>query len=274
MILGRHVSIGSSIANSVAIAKSLNCNAIQIFTRNPRGWQARELSKSDISAFKEARKGYMLDAVVSHMPYLPNLASPNAEMYNKSVDTLLGEVERCDALGIEYLVLHLGSHMNIGAKEGAAKVVEAVSKAVSKSKDTFILLENQAGQKNTVGSKIEELVAIADGIGHRKVGFCLDTCHAFAAGYDMRKTEVVDDLVEKLGRERVRVVHLNDAMEDLGSFRDRHQNIGFGKIGKEGIANIINCKSLKGKVFILETPVGDNISEADEIRLVFGLSKK
>ncbi len=274
MILGRHVSIGSSLANSIDIAKDLNCNAIQIFTRNPRGWEAKDLDVHDIEKFISARRSYKLEAAVSHMPYLPNLASPNVEVYNRSVDTLLDELDRCQRLEIDYLVLHLGSHLNKGAKDGAKRVIEAVSKACGKSERTMILLENQAGQKNSVGSKIDELVEIFDGIHSKRVGLCLDTCHAFAAGYDLRKEEVIDELVHGLGKDTIKVVHLNDARFGVGSLKDRHENIGFGEIGKGGISGIINNAGLKGKVFILETPEDKKITEYDELRSVESMLKR
>lgn len=268
MILGRHVSIGSSIANSVSTARRLECNAMQIFTRNPRGWEAKSLTEQDINEFIDARKTYKLDAVVSHMPYLPNLASPNVDVYNRSTDTLLNELDRCEALGIDYLVLHLGSHLGKGTNDGARRVASAVSKACGKAKHTKILLENQAGQKNSIGSKIDELVSILEEIDDKKAGFCFDTCHAFAAGYDIRKEDVINEIIGELGKNRVHVVHLNDAKFGVGSFRDRHENIGFGEIGKEGIASIINSASLREKVFILETPEDKKISEYEELKLV------
>lgn len=273
MILGRHISIGASLANSVSVARELECNAMQIFTRNPRGWDAKDLGRQDIEGFINARKAYKLDAVASHMPYLPNLASPNVDVYNRSTDTLLHELGRCEELGIEYLVLHLGSHLGKGAKEGAQRVSDAVAKASGNAKHTKILLENQAGQKNSVGSTIDELVGILERIDSKNVGFCFDTCHAFAAGYDIRKEDVVNEVIGKLGKKRVCVVHLNDAKFGVGSFMDRHENIGFGEIGKEGIANIINSASLRDKVFILETPEDKQITEYDELRLVEKLRK-
>jgi len=274
MLIGRHVSISPSISHAFENAESIGCTAMQIFTRNPRGWVARPLSGPDAEGFKAARRASVIGAVVAHMPYLPNLASPNEAVYKRSVLALRSELGRCELLGIDYLVVHLGSHLGKGAAEGRKRVAGALSGALGESGKTMLLMENEAGQKNSVGSTFEELAEIHDAVGRKKAGFCIDTCHAFAAGYDIRKTEIIESMVSALGKGSIRAMHVNDAKFGLGSLKDRHENIGFGFIGRAGFASLMSNSAVRGMALILETPEAGRISPKDEIALVRKLAER
>lgn len=268
--LGLHVSIAGSIDQAVNRALALNCTAFQIFTRNPRGWKGKPLDDEEIDRFKEKLKHSNIDinSVCVHMPYLPNLSSPKEEQYNKSLHVLIEEVKRSELLGIKHLVIHLGSHLNAGIEVGMKNLVNACLKAASDK--TMILLENMAGQKNSIGSKFEELRRLLDMLNdNKRFGVCFDTCHAFAAGYDVRNaSKVLDKFDDIVGLKHIKIVHLNDSKSDLGLNSDRHEHIGLGYIGEEGFRNILNSK-LRELPLILETPVDkrrDDIGNINKVR--------
>ena len=213
MQLGCHVSISGSIDKAVDNAKERKCSAFQIFTRNPRGWNAKELTDNDISNFKSKLESSEIDrfATCAHMPYLPNLASPKKEGLEKSLKTLIDETERCAQLGIPYLVTHLGSHLGTGEEGGVKRLVEGLNKAGKVKNDVMILLENTAGQKNSVGYGFEQLGEIFNQLKpSKKFGVCFDTCHAFVSGYDLRtkgKVEKVFDEFDKfVGIENLKII--------------------------------------------------------------------
>ncbi|MEO9319285.1 MAG: deoxyribonuclease IV [Nitrososphaera sp.] len=271
--LGVHVSAAGGIYNSVEKAKSLGCTAFQIFTRSPRGWQAKDLARADIDQFKSSlsASGIRRDAVVIHMPYLPNLSAPRGDIYEKSALSLKQEAQRASELGIPNLVIHLGSHMGAGEKQGVSQLVDALKSAadfVSSRSDLIFVLENGAGQKNRLGSSFEELRSLLDALGEPgRFGVCLDTCHAFAAGYDLRTQESVERVMEEfdrtVGLDAIRVIHLNDSKGGLGSKLDRHEDIGKGNIGSEGLAAFLGHKVCGSIPVILETP---KQNEADDRR--------
>jgi deoxyribonuclease-4 len=258
MRAGFHVSIAGSIDKAVDMALAMGCNTFQLFTRNPRGWSFSDLSTNTISTFSEKLSKSRISPVVDHMPYLPNLAGSNDEQYKKSVDTLKAELNRCRLLGIPYLVTHLGSHMGSGLEEGRARLTSAISEASAAEPGCMILLENTAGQKNSLGTTFEDIRVIMDGIEcQERIGFCFDTCHAFAAGYDLRTGvgEIIDKLDSTMGLSKLKVVHLNDCKGDLGSHLDRHEHIGLGTIGEPGFRSILAEKRIRSLPFIMETPV-------------------
>ncbi len=266
--LGVHVSIAGGISNSVSNATSIGCTAFQIFSRNPRQWKAKVLGDDEVQRFKEDLRQSSInpDSTIVHMPYLPNLSAPHSEMYEKSVTTLTDEITRCNSLGIPYLVIHLGSHLGKGEKNGISQLVNACQSAFQVYKDkglsknsVKLLLENSAGQKNSIGSKIEEIQLILELLGTSEYGICLDTCHLFAAGYDLSDDEGINkmlDLVEKcVGIQHLKLIHLNDSKGELGSNLDRHYHIGMGKIGENGFKALINDERLENMPFIMETPI-------------------
>jgi deoxyribonuclease-4 len=279
--VGFHVSIAGGISNSVDNAKKIGCTAFQIFSRNPRGWAAKQLAPDDVHLFKSKLSASGIDksSTIVHMPYLPNLSGPDGEFYKKSVDTLTGEMQRCSALGIPYLVIHLGSHMGTGQASGLSQLVKAIETAQAKSNDgPVVLLENMAGQKNSIGSNFEELRMILDRLDDPKqFGVCIDTCHLFASGYDIRKKTDVDKTLEKfdnvVGLRELKFIHLNDSKFPLSSNRDRHEHIGLGFIGTEGLAAFLNHRAVKGLPVIMETPIDEKRGDEQNMKIVLGMIK-
>jgi len=276
MKVGLHVSIAGSIDRSVDNAVAMGCSAFQIFTRNPRGWAAKPLTSEDITSFKEKLAASKIDrlATVSHMPYLPNLSSPEEDPFAKSLDSLIDEIKRCNKLGIPYIVAHLGSHKGTGDKKGIEKLVKAFTKAVKEtSSDVTILLENTSGQKNSVGSDFEQLASILFQLKPAKrFGVCLDTCHAFAAGYDLRTEKTAALTLEKfekaIGFEHLKIVHLNDSKGEIGCNIDRHEHIGLGQIGEIGLAHFIKFANSKEIPIILETPIDERRDDLGNMKKV------
>ena len=262
--LGLHVSISGTLDSAPDNARELACDAFQMFTRNPRGWKFSKLEEQEVLGFRKKTKEYDLSPVVTHMPYLPNLSSPRKAIYNKSVKSLIAELDRCGVLGIPYVVTHLGSHLGKGADIGLGNLVAAINLALDQNKnDVILLLENTAGTKNSMGSTFEQIRRIIDGIEDKKrIGICLDTAHAFAAGYDIRTPDGVDQTLKKvesiLGLERLKVIHLNDSKGELGCGRDRHEHIGLGYIGEEGFRALLRHARTRTLPFILETPIDDS----------------
>jgi len=275
VLVGCHVSIAGSIDLAVGRALDAGCDTFQIFSRNPRGWKAKDLDPGVAGAFRAAVISSGIGPVVDHMPYLPNPASPDAGIYEKSVASLTGELRRCALLGIPYLVTHLGHHRGAGTEAGQERVIAAVNRAFEDAGESaaMLLLENTAGEKNSVGTTVDDLSRIMDGIDAKeRVGICFDTCHAFAAGYDLRTEEGVDavlgELDDAIGLASLRVVHLNDCKGDLGSGLDRHEHIGLGSIGEEGFRHILRHPAVRSLPLICETPVDERRSDAGNIAKV------
>ena len=282
--VGFHVSIAGGISNSVNNAKKLGCTAFQIFSRNPRGWAAKPLPREEVDSFKNrlCESGIEKTAVVVHMPYLPNLSGPPGEMYERSVKTLIEEMQRCNLLGISYLVIHLGSHMGRGSNSGIDQLVNALTAASARTKsanEVVILLENNVGQKNSIGGTLEELRLILDRLDSSKqFGVCIDTCHLFASGYDLRTREDVNIIFEKIkaivGLKELKIVHLNDSKGGLGSNLDRHEHIGLGTIGVEGITAFLNHRAIQALPIIMETPIDTTRGDEQNLRVVLDMIKK
>ena len=274
MQIGCHVSISGSIDKAVDNAIERECTAFQIFTRSPRSWHAKKLDDADVKTYKKKLDDSKIDrfATVAHMPYLPNLATPNPDAYSKSVDTFQKEVERCSQLGIPYLVTHLGSHLGTGEENGIKRLVKALEKAAKVKNDVMILLENTAGQKNSVGSDFKQLAEIFFQLKPAKrFGICFDTCHTFAAGYNLRTKVAVKETLHKfdeaVGFEYLKILHLNDSKGKLRSQVDRHYHIGLGGIGKEGLGEVIKFMNKKKIPIILETPIDDIRDDFENIRI-------
>ena len=277
MQVGCHVSASGSIDKSVDNAVERNCSAFQIFTRSPRSWHAKDLTKEVIDAFKSKLKDSKIDrfATCAHMPYLPNLATPKDDAFEKSVNTLINEVERCAQLGIPYLVTHLGSHLGTGEEAGIKKLVEGLTKAGQTKNDVMILLENTAGQKNSVGSDFKQLGEIFKQLKPgKKFGVCLDTCHAFVAGYDLRTADKVKETFKEfdkhVGIENLKILHLNDDRGEIGCNLDRHYHLGLGGIGEEGISSVVKFANKEKIPIILETPIDDDRDDFENVKIAKG----
>lgn len=269
------MSIAGSIDQAVDRAKEKHCDTFQVFTRNPRGWKFKKLIPDDVTRFREKLKESAIEPAVAHMPYLPNLSCPMKMIHKKSVKALAVELDRCSALGIPYLVTHLGSHLGKGRDIGLDRLIEAIDAAFSSSSGmTMLLLENTAGTKNSMGSSFEDMREILDHVAERsRVGVCFDTSHAFAAGYDLRDAEAVERTVAELekvvGLDLLKVVHANDSKGKLASRLDRHEHIGMGQIGERGFKAILHNDTFRKLPLILETPVdgrGTDVTNLKRLR--------
>lgn len=269
--LGFHVSILGTIDKAVDRASELGCDTFQIFTRSPRSWSYKSLSDEEVEAFREKKRCMVFDPVFAHMPYILNLASPDDVIHRRSVDSLAMELTRCAALEIPFLVTHIGSHLGSGADKGISRIINAVDTAFERSDvPVTVLLENGSGSGDRIGSKFEELRLILDGVDdEERVAACFDTCHAYVAGYELETCEgwmeTYAAIEETLGFKRLKLVHLNDSVGDLGSGFDKHEHIGLGEIGVEGFKLILHSR-LASLPMIMETPVDDRRSDADNMR--------
>jgi deoxyribonuclease-4 len=276
-MVGLHISAAGSLDLSFDRAQEVGATTFQIFTRNPNRWKFEPIPKETVQLFLEKRKASGIRRVVDHMPYLPNLASPEKGIMKLSRATLNAEVKRCDSLGIDYLVLHLGSHLGAGVAVGVRNIAEAVNEALAGSGgETVLLLENTAGAKNSVGSRFEELRMILDRIKKsERVGVCFDTCHSYAAGFDLGSDGAVKqsmDLFEEwVGQERLKVVHLNDSKGPLGGRLDRHEFVCEGKIGRKGMKAFLHYKGMIDVPLIMETPFEDEEGMRKSLKVVRSL---
>jgi deoxyribonuclease-4 len=264
MHIGAHVRASGGVWNAVDNGLAIGAEALQFFAGSPRTWKPTLYRPDDAARFREARAASPIRYVVIHTIYLINLASSNEDFYEKSVVSLLGAVEAAEQLGAEAIVTHIGSHQGAGFEAGLERVQAALTRALADSEDSKIrlLLENTAGAGGTMGVDFEQLGAIIDATGaHPRLGLCLDTCHLFAAGFDLRTAAGLDEALERLaaacGLHRLELLHLNDSMTPFGSNRDRHANIGEGEIGREGFRHIVNHPALRGLPGVLEVPGPD-----------------
>jgi deoxyribonuclease-4 len=273
MRIGFHVSILGRIDEAIDRILKLDCNTFQIFTRNPRSWRAKPLVPEHIKAFQRKIEMFNLKPVFGHISYLVNLASSKQDVYSKSIKVLKEELERCCKLNIPYLVSHLGSHLGVGKKKGFKRIISAIDTSLkTKCEGVMLLLENTAGTRNSMGSTFEDLQYIFLNLSNpENVGFCFDTCHGFAAGYDLRNQRSVKEtiriLTEKIGFEKLRLIHINDSKGSLGSGIDRHEQIGLGKIGEEGFRAILKSR-FNSLPMILETPKTSSTSDIENLRKV------
>lgn len=277
--LGVHVSISGSIDQAVDRAKDKGCTTFQIFTRNPRGWKFSGLAAEEAKSFVDKVKNHGIFPPIAHMPYLPNLASPKREVHEQSISSLVEDLGRCGTLGVPFLVVHLGSHLGAGMEVGLERIVGACKGALDKVRnEVTLVLENTAGSKNSMGSTFEDIARILEGLDHTRTGVCLDTCHAFGAGYDLRNENAVKVLFnrfdEVIGLDRLKVVHLNDSKGDLGSGLDRHEHIGLGQIGRDGFKCLLHHPALKGLPLILETPIDARRDDLQNMATVRRLSSE
>lgn len=280
MRIGLHVSIAGRIYESLERARALGCNTMQIFSRNPRGWQAAKLDKRDVEEFKRLKLKYDIKPVAIHIPYIINLATPDDGLYKKSIVAYMEDIERADLLGAEYFVTHLGSHVASGEDKGIKRFSNALDGIIKKVKPkAAILLENTAGSGSWIGYKFEHIERIIKNLSDSvKVGVCLDTAHTFESGYDIKTKNGLEDTLKKfdrlIGLELIKVVHFNDSLSPKGSRVDRHQHIGKGNIGLEAMARILNHPSLKDAAFIMETPKESDKDDKKNISVVKKLVKK
>lgn len=269
MRFGSHMSIAGGIERSVERGLAAGCEAIQIFVKSNNQWRARPFREGEPEAFREAFADSSLEEVVAHNCYLVNMASPDEELWDKSRDATRIELERCEALGVESLVLHPGSHKGRGVAVGIARLAEALDTLEGIAPSVRILLETTAGQGDYLGWRFEELRDILGSVADpARLRVCLDTCHVHAAGWDLCSDEGYEDLMgeigEKIGLDSVTVLHVNDSKTPRGSRVDRHAHIGRGEIGLEGFRRLVNDPRWEGRSLLLETPKGPDLAEDRE----------
>lgn len=265
---GAHMSIAGGVDQAILRAEEFDMTACQLFTKNERQWLGRPLDPAVIQRFHAERARTGIETYVVHASYLINLASPNEDLRARSMGAFADELLRCDLLGIPSLVVHPGAHTGSGVDEGIRQVAESLNRVHQKLPDvkTRTLLETTAGQGTTLGRTFEELARMIDQVEARdRVAVCLDTCHVFAAGYDIRDREKYGEIMthfdQVLGLNRLQALHLNDSKFPLGSNKDRHEAIGDGEIGLDGFRWFVNDERLCGLPGILETEKGTDGEE-------------
>ena len=280
--LGAHMSIAGGVAQALRRGKEIGCDVIQLFTKNANQWCAEPLGQDAIKAFHQARDETGINPIAAHDSYLINLASPDEGLYKRSQEALWEEMQRAEILGIPYLVMHPGSHRGCGEEEGLYRIARGINLLHYLGPDmtTQILLETTAGQGATLGHRFEhfaQIVAMVE--DDEKVGICLDTCHCFAAGYDMSTPAgyeaTLDEFHQVIGLDRLKLIHLNDSKGAAGMRVDRHEHIGQGHLGMEPFRLLLHDDRLAALSFVLETPKGKNPAGEDwdvvNLRLLRGL---
>lgn len=270
LTIGAHMSIAAGLVKAAGNVVKMQADTMQIFSRNPRGSNYKEYSEREIEEFQRIRKEQNFGPLLAHAPYTMNLASAREEVYEFACTVIREDVARMDKLGIENLVFHPGSHTGIGVEAGIENIVRGLDQAVTGQENITILLETMSGKGTEIGDRLEHLKMIRDGVKHpERIGVCLDTCHMFAAGYDIvnRLDAVLEEFDRILGLDLLRAVHLNDSLMPFGSRKDRHASFGEGEIGEEALMRIVRHPALKNLPFYLETPQDDS-GHAMEIRRI------
>ncbi len=277
--VGAHVSAGGGVENAPLNAKAIGAKAFALFTKNQRQWKAKPLTSDNIEKFRQncEANGYLPEHILPHDSYLINLGHPEKEGLEKSRDAFLDEMQRCEQLGLIMLNFHPGSHLKKIEEDACLKrIAESINIALDKTKGVSAVIENTAGQGTNMGFRFEHLAAIIDNVEDKKrVGVCLDTCHAFTAGYDLRTKKTFNATMKEfekiVGIKYLSAMHLNDSKPDLGARVDRHHSIGKGKLGVEPFRFIMNDKRFEEIPMVLET-IDDTIW-AEEITLLYSLEK-
>ncbi len=267
-LMGAHMPTSGGLFKAFGRGAEVGCGCMQIFTKSPNQWHAKELDDEAITAFRVARETTGIDPIVAHDSYLINLASPDATLRGKSIAAFLYEIDRCDRLRIPFLVTHPGAHKESGIERGIKTFVDSMRRIYDDRPETTIcvLLETTAGQGSSLGYAFEQIATMIDGIGEKKrLGVCVDTCHIFSAGYDIRDPAgyeaVMRQFDKTIGISWVRCIHLNDSKKVLGSRVDRHEHIGEGLIGIDCFRSIMNDSRWSKVPKILETPKSEDLHE-------------
>jgi len=276
--VGAHISTAKGLPEAVKDAEKLGLDCIQMFTRNPRGGRQRKLSEEEVCQFRDQMKDSSVQTAVMHVPYTVNLASSKTEVVDFGRRIIAQDLKRCHVLNISDLVIHPGNHVGEGTSKGIDLIVEGLNQIINEccaiiDDGVRIILEFMSGQGNEIGSTVDEMVDICSRLDEPKaVGYCLDTCHAFARGYNINEPHGLEaflvEVEEKLSLANLRVIHLNDSKYNCGKRRDRHALLDEGKIGKEGFKNIIRDRRLDDLPWILEVPVEHQDHYKDQANLV------
>ena len=280
MLLGVHISGVEKISDAPGAAHKLGCNTMQIFARSPQRWRKGLLSPEEIKEFTLRLKKYKIEPFFIHISYLINLASPDKRLYETSIEAYIEDILEAEALNAEYIVTHMGSHKEASEQAGIARLIEAINRILDKTKDskTGILLENTSGSGSWLGYKFVHHKEILAGIKQKeRVALCLDTAHAYSAGYDIAAKEGLENMLGEIdmlaGLKLLKLIHLNDTGVQLGSRRDLHDHIGKGNIGLQGMRRIVNHPKLKECAFILETPKDSDTADIENLKTVRKLRK-
>ena len=279
MRFGFHISIGKGFRKVVERALEKQCQTIQLFSRNPRGWNFKALDKADILEFQTKVKKADVSPVFVHMPYLSNLASQEKDLYKKSLASLITELERCEIIGAHFLIMHIGKRLESSEEQALTKVSEGINASFRKNENSVkLLLENTAGMGSEIGYNFAQIKAIFDRVEDKdRLGVVIDTAHIFEAGYPIHTKQglnkTLKEFDELVGFKRLHLLHLNDSKTDLGSKVDRHWHLGEGKIGLEGFRNIVNHPLLRHLPAIMETPRKDDKEDNKNMRVILSLIK-
>ncbi len=280
MRLGVHISGDKTLLETIGHAVRLGCETMQIFVHSPQQWRTENFSGEECSKFRSELKSSGLNPLFVHISYLINLASPNPKLYHASINAYIEDIKEAESLGADYIVTHMGSHKDTSEEAGIKRFIKALNTIISETKNCSvkILLENTSGSGSWLGYNFTHHKKIIQGLDDKgRVGLCLDTAHAFLAGYDLSKNEGFDKMIkeidEAVGLKWVRLVHLNDADGKLGAKHDRHQEIGKGGIGLEGIRRVLQHPALKDLPFILETPKSGDDDDLRNLKIVRELAE-
>ena len=280
MLLGVHVSTEGKIYEALERAHDLDCNTMQIFSRNPQRWRDNFLLPEDIAEFNRRQERLKIRPLFIHIPYLINLASPNPRLYDASIEAYIEDIREACTLHADYIVTHMGSHKETSERAGLKRLTRALNTILDNTKAARvnILLENTSGSGSWLGYKFSHQMEVIQGLNSReRVGLCLDTAHAYLAGYDIATKEGLDKLLNEIdslvGLNLIKLIHLNDAKDKLNSRRDRHEHIGKGFIGLEGIRRIVNHPKLRNAAFILETPKKGEADDKINLKTVKSLRR-
>jgi deoxyribonuclease IV len=270
-LLGAHMSIAGEVGESLHRGKLIGCDCIQIFTKSSRQWASKPYTEEQIANFKRNQRETGIESVIAHDSYLLNLGAPDETLRKRSVGGFIDELERCEALGVPYLVAHPGAHVGSGVDAGVKTVARSIDEAHAACKGftTKVALEITAGQGTVLGSSFEQMAQIFNAVTeHERLRLCFDTEHAFAAGYDLRTDDGYDrtfkELDEHIGIKRIVAFHLNDSLKPLNSRVDRHEHIGKGHLGADAFRRLLHDARFFGVTMCLETEPGDEMKEIAE----------
>ena len=270
LVIGSHMSVAKGLDKTAENVVKMNANTMQIFSRNPRGSSFKVYEEKEIAEFQRIRIEYHFGPILAHAPYTLNLASATEKTYEFACMVMKEDIARMDALGIEYLVFHPGSHTGIGTEAGIQNIIHGLNQAITGKEQLIVLLETMSGKGSEIGVTFEELKTIRDGMQHpERVGICLDTCHVFSAGYDIVHDldGVLDEFEHILGIDTLKAIHLNDSMMPFDSRKDRHATIGNGEIGLDALLKVLSHPKLRDIPIYLETPLDDD-GHKEEIHML------
>jgi deoxyribonuclease-4 len=262
------MSIAGGVDKAFDRGEQVGCDTMQIFTKNSNQWYAAPLTEEVVRRYHQRQSETGISPVVAHSSYLLNLASPSDELWHKSIDSLVLEMQRCEVLGIPHLVIHPGSHMGAGEEVGISRIIQALNIAHARLPDARVkvTLETTSGQGDQLGYRFEQIAAVIQGVdASERLAVCFDTCHALSAGYDFRTPDGYAQVFQQfdaiIGLHRLAVIHLNDSAKDPGSRRDRHAHIGEGFVGLDGFRLILNDPRFEHVPMLLETPKSEDMHE-------------